>query len=375
MKIALVTNKYPPFPGGVAHAVAGIRSALEKTGSDEVTIVTFPFKHSVPDESIISVPVFCSWMAGSYPLVVPQFPLQKHVDVILDRLQPDVVHIHNPFFLGSMALTWAQKKGIPCVFSYHSQYGSYAHCYAPIFKQTAEWYIENYVARICSQVSTIIAPSCSVKIKLLNQGIKVPIEIIPSPMLDAFIPIIPVAQKYLDAPFQLLCVSRFVKEKNLFFILDVMSKLDSRFVLTLVGYGPLQKKLEKYAYKQVGIPKERLRFIVNPAKTEIAQLYQASHFFIFASTTETQGIVFAESMAAGTPVIALDAPGARDIVTSGVNGFLAYSLEEMVHLIHQAVTDPSKYQYWSQQAMITAREYFPASIGPKISRLYYSLLE
>ena len=44
--------------------------------------------------------------------------------------------------------------------------------------------------------------------------------------------------------------------------------------------------------------------------------------FAFASKSETQGIVIAEAMAAGVPVVALDAPGVREVVDDGENGFL-----------------------------------------------------
>lgn len=74
------------------------------------------------------------------------------------------------------------------------------------------------------------------------------------------------------------------------------------------------------------VQKQRLykRFHFAGALTgaDLVNAYHAMDVFAFASKSETQGLVVAEAMAAGVPVVALDAPGVREVIKNGVNGWL-----------------------------------------------------
>src|SRR5262249_33499793 len=67
---------------------------------------------------------------------------------------------------------------------------------------------------------------------------------------------------------------------------------------------------------------ERLHLAGTLEGQELADAYHALDVFAFASQSETQGMVLAEAMTAGVPVVAVDAPGAREVVRDGVNGRL-----------------------------------------------------
>ena len=77
--------------------------------------------------------------------------------------------------------------------------------------------------------------------------------------------------------------------------------------------------------------------IEKPSKQKLLELYQQADLFIFASISETQGLVLAEAMASGTPVIALDGPGQRDVIENGFNGYLVNNIGEMCQAIQQIV--------------------------------------
>jgi glycosyltransferase involved in cell wall biosynthesis len=59
--------------------------------------------------------------------------------------------------------------------------------------------------------------------------------------------------------------------------------------------------------------------------TLLADAYRAMDVFAFSSTSETQGLVLAEAIAAAVPVVAIDAPGVREVVRDRVNGRLLFS--------------------------------------------------
>ena len=171
--------------------------------------------------------------------------------------------------------------------------------------------------------------------------------------------------------FQLLSVSRFVKEKNIPFLLRVMKKLDpQQFQLTLCGYGSETESLQNYAYNELGLSSDAVKFIIKPDRSALLELYTRSDLFIFASKTETQGLVLAEAMACGLPVIALDAPGSRDIIEDGKNGFLVNCEQQMKERIEQFSTNPLLYQRAKEGVLTTALGYQSALVGDKIVELY-----
>lgn len=158
--------------------------------------------------------------------------------------------------------------------------------------------------------------------------------------------------------FRLLTVSRFVPEKNIFFLLDVMRLLDAnKFELTLIGYGSLYGELQKYAYEFCKFNRTVVRFLEKPSQEVLLDEYRSADAFIFASKTETQGLVLAEAMANGLPVIAVDAPGSRDIVQSMVNGFLVASVDEMKTTIETLALDTILHQKLAHGAVQTAQNY------------------
>lgn len=174
----------------------------------------------------------------------------------------------------------------------------------------------------------------------------------------------------------MLTVSRFVTEKNLFFLLDTMRLLDiNKFELTLIGYGSLYNELQKYAYGFCKFSPNEVRFIEKPAQEILSHEYRSADAFIFASKTETQGLVLAEAMANGLPVIAVDAPGSRDIVQSMVNGFLVANIDEMKTKLETLASDNHLHQKLSQGAVQTAQNYRAEKCIAQLIEHYHHVLK
>lgn len=374
MKILFVTNNYKPYNAGLVSSLESFRYELQKQGH-EVTLVTLDFTGAeYPESGVIRLRCPLRFNYKTNPIAIPFF-VQGQLNEIFESVKPDIVHVHHPFGLGYSAAKCARKRNIPTVFTHHTQYGQYARHYAPVFPSLAQSFIERYVINFCQLVDAIVVPTESIKNQLEEKLFKKLLKIIPSGVLPVFSCTELPEKKRIKKHFSLLTVSRFVTEKNLPFLLHVIKKLDEKFTLTLVGYGRLYEELQDYAYNHLGLSHDRVVFVHNPPKTIIAQLYREADLFLFSSTTETQGIVFAESMAAGTPIVAVYAPGAQDCIKNGVNGFLVNTVDEMVERINQLDKQNELLQKLREGAWKTSQDFEPSRLARQLIQLYVHILE
>jgi len=371
LRIALVTNNYTPYSGGVVSSINAFADQLMVLGH-EVRIVTLDFlgdKHNDPPH-VIRIPSLFRFRWGKIYGTVP-WRMEKNVFHVLQDFKPDVVHTQHPFLIGWSALRAARKLSVSVVFTYHTMYERYAH-YVPFYQPFVRSMTTKIVLRFCESVDFIIAPSNAIRLYLREKKIETPLTIIPSPLLSVFFGT-PVAEKKNEKGerFNLLLVSRFVKEKDIPFVLDVVSKLDQqKFQLTLVGYGQEEESLRAYAYQTLGFTKDQVKFLIQPPKQKLAQLYQESDLFLFSSTSDTQGLVLAEAMAGGTPVVAVDGPGQQDIIKNGKNGFIVFSQDQMVEKIRQISGNAQLYKKLQHGAYTTAQFYSAQTLANWLVQVY-----
>jgi 1,2-diacylglycerol 3-alpha-glucosyltransferase len=372
MRIFFVTNNYTPYSGGVASSITASVNALQGQGHD-VFIITLNFlgkKHNDP-EYIIRIACPIKFMYKKNYMAIPWRPTHA-INTLIKKYNPDIIHIHHPFLLGVSALHAAHKHKIPCVFTYHTLYEKYAH-YVPFPQICTLPIIRTAVRRFCNKVDAIIAPSTYVKHYLESQNIERPITIIPSALQDWYQTTHKQHINKQSQFFELLLVTRFVPEKNIPFLFEVMKLLPETFRLTLVGYGSDYEKLHALAMHSFKLSPHRIRFVRKPEQEYFLELYRTSYLFVFPSITDTQGIVLAESMSQGLPVIALDGPGQRDIIDNGINGFIVKNTQEMAEKILDLAHNPEKLKLLQQGARITAHHYKTSSIVKKLLALYYSI--
>jgi glycosyltransferase involved in cell wall biosynthesis len=231
------------------------------------------------------------------------------------------------------------------------------------------------VLSFCNSVDGIIAPSNAIKEYLDSYAVKIPIKVIPSSLQSIFFPKKCVIKKRsLSDYFHILIVSRFTKEKNVFFLLDVFSRLDQCFFdLTLVGFGVEYDGLQKYAYEILKLSRKKVRFIHKPERHVIAQCYCNADLFLFSSRHDTQGLVLAEAMSGGTPVIALDGPGQRDIIVNGVNGFIVKDSIAMIEKINLLKNDSLLHMRMKKMAQKVSFRYMPEPLTEQLLNFYVML--
>lgn len=385
LNIAIVTNNYTPYSGGVVSSINSFVNELHKKGH-KAFIITLDFlgkEHRDP-YYIIRIPSKYRFMYKNNHMALPIY-MTKKLEKIIKLLKPDIIHAQHPFFIGKSALNIARKLNIPITFTYHTIYERYLH-YLPIPQFITKPIVKKIVLSFCKKVDHIIVPSTFIRDYLLQNNIETKTTKMPSGILPIFLKRdilnIPKSQ-YLDnqnaAYFNLLVVSRFVPEKNILFLLRLFLKLikqnpEKNFKFTLAGYGSEYENLKKYGYKKLRIPKHLLEFIVRPPKQRLVDLYCQSDAFLFSSTSDTQGLVIAEAMGCGCPSIALDGPGQRDIIKNGYNGFLCYSDDEIIDKILLLQQDKKLHENLRQSALQTAMQYDPQLTTHQLISVYQKLI-
>lgn len=367
--VAIVTNNYKPYKGGVVSSIESFTNELIKKGH-RVSIITLDFdgKNQQDENFIYRIECPIKFNYKTNPIGIP-WRYDHYIFEKIKELKPDIIHSQHPFLLGVSALKASKQFKIPIVFTYHTRYEQYSH-YIPLPQQATSNTIKKLALDYCKKVDRIIAPTESTKRFLIENNIKTPINVISSGISNIFLG--SKKTKLSNENFKLLFVSRFTKEKNIPFLLEVFEKLDSNYTMTLIGYGSETESLKKLAYNDLKIEKSRLNFIISPPKEIISKHYKESDIFLFASKTETQGIVLAEAMASGLPIIALEAPGSIDIIKHGQNGFLVQTQKEMLEKIKLISKNTDLKVQLSKKALETSQFYSIENCTSRLIECYNS---
>jgi len=322
LRVGLFTNNYFPMLGGVPTAVETIRRGLEAVGHDAVIVAPRMAGTDDRDPSVIRVPAI---PAPTYPDFALPLPLGPALTRRLRALELDVYHAHHPFLLGASARRLARMAGCPFVFTYHTLYDRYAH-YVPLPRGVVARQAIRRSTRFADSADLVLAPSDFVARRLRAQGVGRPIEVLPTGVdLERFRPGSPgVARRLLSLdPDEsvLLYVGRLDREKNLEFLIDAVARARApRLRLLLVGRGTRADVLRRLIAARGLADRAELRGGLPP--DSLPAYYRAADAFVFASTTETQGLAVLEAMACGLPVVAVRASGIEEVVTDGVSGLL-----------------------------------------------------
>ena len=229
-----------------------------------------------------------------------------------------IVHVHSPFVTGWMGMRYARRYGMPLVYTYHTQLEAYAH-YIP-FEPHATRYAASQLTRTFANLAdAVVVPTPAMALRLRELGVTARIEIVPSG-IDVGLFGSGNRDEALRARFGarpgdrlLLSVGRLAREKNVELLLDALARNgDESLKLAVAGDGPMRAELEQRA-SDLGLG-ARTRFLGVLPRTDLPDLYASADAFAMPSTTETQGLVLAEALAAGAYVIAADAPQNADVL-------------------------------------------------------------
>jgi 1,2-diacylglycerol 3-alpha-glucosyltransferase len=324
MNILIFTNTYVPHVGGVARSVAAFVEEYRERGH-QVLVVAPEFPDVPRDEiDVVRVPAIQKFNASDFSVALP--PLAG-LGEKLDEFQPDIVHSQHPFLLGMTALRVARYRNLALVFTHHTLYEQYTH-YVPGDSPAMKRFAINLATRYANLCDQVFAPSESIEKLLRERGVTSPISVVPTGVhLEDFShgdgKAIRRGMGIPDDAFVVGHLGRLAPEKNLEFMAQAVADFvgnhpDAHFLL--VGTGPSEGAV-RTIFARAGIA-DRLHMAGILQKKQLADALDAMNLFAFASRSETQGMVLTEAMAAGLPVVALDASGAREVVRDGHNGRL-----------------------------------------------------
>jgi 1,2-diacylglycerol 3-alpha-glucosyltransferase len=326
VRVALFTNNYAPFCGGVTTSVHTLRQGLTARGH-EVWVFAPRFPGAADDSHVVRYP---SIPAATYPEFSLAIPVSRRIATRSRALAFDVFHAQHPFLLGPVARRLARQQGRPLIFTYHTRYEKYAH-YVPLPRRLVESAAVRLSTRFAARATAVIAPSAVVRDELVRRGVDAPVTVIPTGIdLARFSPgDRGQARRELGLAADervLLYVGRLDREKSVERILLAFERIAStvpRSRLVLVGQGTQAAALRRQAGALVVA--DRICFLGLRAHDALPVCYRAADLFVFASETETQGLVLAEAAACGLPAVAVAGPGCDEVVHDGDSGLLTKS--------------------------------------------------
>lgn len=330
MNILMVTNTYVPHVGGVARSVTTFAEQYRSRGHRVLVVApVFPGMSEV-EPDVIRVRALQNFNGSDFSVVLTA-PL--YLTRAVEAFRPDVIHSHHPFLLGGTAMRLARSLRVPLVFTHHTFYERYTH-YVPGDSPPLKRFVVHLCCNYANMSSEVFAPSESVAEILRARGVKTPITVVPSGVgVEDFQAGsgegLRAALGFPETGAVVGHVGRLAEEKNLDFLARALASFliavpDSHGLV--VGDGPSKERMIAIL-REAGVL-ERACFTGTLQGRLLVSAYRAMDVFAFSSLTETQGLVLAEAMAAGVPVVALDAPGAREVVRDGVNGRLLPTAEE-----------------------------------------------
>lgn len=378
MHICMLTNTYLPHVGGVARSVHTFSQDLQKNGH-EVLIVAPTFAESATedteDDTVLRVPAIQNFNGSDFSM---RIPVPFYIDEKLDDFKADIIHSHHPYLLGDAAFRAARRRRLPLVFTHHTLYEEYTHYVTgdnENFRQFAR-NLSTMYANLCDQV---VAPSKSIADLIKKRGVTTPVTEIPTGVDTGFFSsgnadVFKKEHHIAENAFIIGHVGRLAPEKNLVYLAQSVArsmKKSADTIFCVAGDGPDKQKIVDI-FKERNLL-DRLILTGNLTGRALAHAYQAMDIFVFSSQSETQGMVLTEAMAAKTPVIALDAPGVREVVENKKNGLLLPAdarEEDFSQSICDAASDPEKLSAWQQRAGQTARNFSREACTRKLLDLY-----
>jgi 1,2-diacylglycerol 3-alpha-glucosyltransferase len=383
LKIALVTDTYFPRINGVATSTQIFAEEFAKLGH-EVHIYAPEFPNSMDENSTFKVYRFPSMYLFFDPedrLGLP-YKDKKLVQQFIDN-KYDIVHTQTPFTIGGPAVKWARQSGAKVVHTYHTLFAAYTEHYLWFLpKALGIWYAESTSRRYCNSCDLLITPSTEMRKVLESYKVQKPIEVIPTGIrLERFIGKdgnrFRKMKGYQPEDKLLLFMGRVAEEKNIDFLLKVVDRLKNKvphLKFLIAGEGAAKKRLEKM------VEELQLHDVVHFAgylsKEDWRDCYAGSDLFVFASVTETQGLVVTEAMAAGTPVVAVGEMGIKDVMANSKGGLVTkLDEDEFTDAVYRMMTDKDLYKQKKSETLAEADKWSSTSMAKRMISAYEQLLK
>jgi glycosyltransferase involved in cell wall biosynthesis len=372
LRIAMFSDSVLPILNGVSISVDALVTELRHQGhSVHMYANRFPgFRDQDPNTFRFRAVEFPFWQG--YPLLIPPV---YHMLRRFRQHEYDVIHTHTPFLLGMVGLRWAESHEIPIVSTYHTLYDRYAHYVRCLPRRYVRYRIAKHTNFYYNRMQHVITPTDASQKWLVRHAVETNVHVIPTgsprpPVVDRS----EVRASLGMKPDQkiLLYVGRLAHEKNLDMLIAGAAKAmkeDAQLRLWLVGDGPYRDACVTIA-RRLGIG-DRVKFVGFLPRSEVDPYYAAADLFVFASETETQGLVVQEAMLHALPAVVVTGGGAGEKIVSGENGFITRNdASDFSHHVNLVLRDDSLYARIADGARRTGRTYSIEEMTHHVLKVY-----
>jgi len=378
VRVLFLSDVYFPRVNGVSTSIRTFRADL--AALDVQTLLVAPdYAGAQPESDVLRV------ASGS----VPKDPEDRRMRLRALRrtlatlpAPVDLVHIHTPFLAHYAGVRFARRAGVPCLETYHTFFEEYLHHYVPVCPRPLGRFLARAFTRSqCAQVQALIAPSEPMRAVLEGYGVATPIHVLPTGLpADRFRPGDGGAFRAragIEAQRPLLTyVGRVAHEKNIGFLVRAFERVHARMpeaMLVIAGEGPAREALRaEVASRGLAAAVHFAGYLERDS--ELLDCYAAADAFVFASRTETQGLVLLEALAQGTPVVSTAELGTRSILTPASGALVVpEEAEAFAAAAVRVLSEPALRAALSARGRLYARQWASARMAARLRDLYAEL--
>jgi 1,2-diacylglycerol 3-alpha-glucosyltransferase len=382
LRILMISDVYFPRVNGVSTSIQTFREELAALGHEVQLIApAYPAPARRDEAGVMRVP------ARKVPFDPEDRLMQwRAISALLPRLREqkfDLVHIQTPFVAHYVGLRIAKALGLPCVTTYHTFFEEYLHHYLPLLPAAlTRIFARRFSRSQCNAVNAVIVPSKAMAQTLKQYGCATPMYIAPTG-----IPLEKFAHgdgagfraRHGIAPGRplLLNVGRVAHEKNIGFLIEMLELVRVRVpdvLLLICGEGPARPDLEQQVAR-MGLQQHVMFVGYLDRERELLDCYRAADVFVFASRTETQGLVLLEAMALGVPVVSTAAMGTVDIIAPQCGALMASEVpDEFSEKVVRLLKNPVLREALATDARSFAQSWSAPATAQRVEAIYAELL-
>jgi len=387
MKLLMLSDVYFPRVNGVSTSIRTFAESLSEMGQ-EVTIVAPEYGRNSGEDKYGS--------SGAYEIIrllsrkiffdpedrlIRSSALRTALQQLAQR-RWDVIHIHTPFRAHQLGVRLARLTGAPTVETYHTYFEEYVANYLPWApKSWLRTFARRASRKLCHDVDHLIVPSQQMVEVLEGYGITMPHTVLPTGIdLREFVNGSGAAFRQLhgiaaDRP-TLVTVGRLAMEKNIGFLLRVAQRLVTEFptlLFIVAGEGPDAARLKKLC-TSLGVH-DNVYFVGNlDRRTTLLDCYRAGDVFVFASPTETQGLVLVEAMALGVPIVSTAVMGTATVLRDARSACISEeNVEAFAAHVAKLLRSPAERAILSSAGPIDAKAWSTDVLMQRAVALYAEL--
>jgi glycosyltransferase involved in cell wall biosynthesis len=347
MRVLMVSDVYFPRVNGVSTSIHTFRDDLAAMGCESWLVAPDYAQRWQDDARVLRQP-------SRYLVFDPEDRMMKPRATLAACMalegRVDVLHIQTPFIAHRAGLEAARRLRVPTVETYHTYFEEYLHHYVPLLpRRLARGFARTVSRWQCNAVDAVVAPSQQITDVLRDYGVASTIRTIPTGLnLQEFSA--GDGRNFRrahgiddDRPVMLL-VGRVAHEKNIGFLLRVLATLRRRVpnvLFVIAGEGPALADLQRAA-AAYGLGNNALWVGYLDRRTSLLDCYRAADVFVFASRTETQGLVLLESLALGVPVVSTAVLGTKEVLADAEGAIVVREdVEEFSAAVARVLMDVS----------------------------------